>query len=431
MPPAATSPEPSPSGSHHRPAFAAVGTILLALFAAHGLVGCLLPAHLADFASHESPVRLTGNQLQTLAFQTPGELPIYGSSELDHHSPNRPDIFFRNRPTGFSVFPVGRAGTSSLVLLQKLAAAGRVARGKKIVVFLSASWFAKEEMAKNAALVNLAAPQLGEWIFSSPLRRGLKGRIARRMEAYPDTLKDQGLLTEATHLLADPTPGGRLLFASLVPLGKLQNALFASLEDVVLLDEMVHYEQPPHAPRHPHSGKHGIDPQPLTPTEPLATGEPDWDFLAREAEAKDAARNDGNRYSATTRFATKTPTGDKIRMAAPGSKDQEFHERLPYSMEWTDLVLLMDVMKALKVKGMFLSQPFNGVYTDFGGVDARARHAYYRRLARMVASYGIPIADFSEHEDDRMFFNDSNHPSGKGWVYYDRAIDHFYRGIKD
>ena len=431
MPSAPASPEPSSSGTHLRPAAAAVGTILLSLLAAHLLVWRLLPAHLADFATHESPVRLTGNQLQIRAFQMHGELPVYGSSELDHHSPNRPDIFFRNRPTGFSVFPIGRAGTSSLVLLQKLAAAGRVASGKKIVVFLSASWFAKEEMAKNAALVNLAAPQLGEWIFNSPLNRGLKGRIARRMEAYPDTLKDQPLLAEAVHILADPTPGGRFLFASLVPLGKLQNTLFASLEDVVILDELAHYEQPPHAPRHLHPDKPGIAPQPLTPTEPLAQGEPDWDFLAREAEAEDAARHDGNRYSATTRFATKTPTDDKIRVAAPGSKDREFQERLPYSMEWTDLVLLMDVMKALKVKGMFLSQPFNGIYTGFGGVDAPTRRAYYRRLARMVAPYGIPIADFSEHEDDRMFFNDSNHPSGKGWIYYDRAIDHFYRGIKD
>ena len=431
MPSAPASLEPLSSGSHLPPAVAAVGTILLVLLAAHGLVWRLLPARMADFASHESPVRLTGNQLQTRAFQIPGELPIYGSSELDHHSPNRPDVFFRDRPTGFSVFPIGRAGTSSLVLLQKLAAAGRVATGKKIVVFLSASWFAKEEMAKNAALVNLAAPQLGAWIFNSPLNRGLKGRIARRMEAYPDTLKDQPLLSEAVRILADPTPGGRLLFEGLVPLGKLQNALFAALEDVVILDEMVHYEQPPHVPRHPYSDKHGIAPQPLTPTEPLTKGEPDWDFLACESEAADAARADGNRYSATTRFATKTPTDDKIRVALPGSKDAEFHDRLPYSMEWTDLVLLMDVMKALKVKGMFLSQPFNGVYTDCGGVDSRTRAAYYRRLARMVRPYGIPIADFSGHEEDRMFFNDSNHPSGKGWIYYDRAIDHFYRGLKD
>ena len=385
---------------------------------------------MADFASHESPVRLTGNQLQTRAFRMPGVLPIYGSSELDHHSPNRPDIFFRQRPTGFRVFPIGRAGTSSLVLLQKLAAAGRVATGKKIVVFLSASWFAKEEM-KETALVNLAAPQLGAWIFDSPLSQRLKGRIARRMEVYPDSLKNQPLLSEAVRVLADPTPGGRLLFLVLSPLGKLQNVLFGALEDVVILDEMVRYDEPPHVPRHPRSDKHGIAPQPLTPTEPLATGEPDWNLLARAAEAEDAALADGNRYSATTRFATKTPTDRQLRIAPPGSKDQEFHQRLPYSLEWTDLVLLMDVMKALKVKGMFISQPFNGVYTDFGGVDAPTRRAYYRRLARIVAPYGIPVADFSEHEEDRMFFNDSNHPSGKGWIYYDRAIDHFYRGLGD
>ena len=425
----AASSEPRPAGPHLPPAAAAVGTVMLLFLAAHLLVHLLLPSQMAGFASRLSPVRLTGNALQTRAFELRGVLPIYGSSELDHHSPNRPDIFFRNRPTGFSVFPVGHAGTSTLVLLQKLAAAGRVVRGHKVAVFLSPSWFAKDEMPSRA-LVNLAAPQLGAWLFDSPLSLRLKGRIARRMEDYSESYRDQPLIAEAVRCLAQPTSGSRLVFDSLVPLGKLQNVLFGALEDVAILGEMQRDQRPAHVPRLPLS-RPGIDPQPMIPTEPLSVGEPRWDRLAWEAEADDIARADGTRYSATTRFDTKDRPDRPLRVNPPGSKDGSFLQKQAHSAEWTDLVLLMEVLRSLKARPLFISQPFNGTYTDLSGVSEQARRAYYDQLAHAVEPYNIPVADFSDHEQDRMFFNDSNHPSGKGWIYYDRALDHFYRGLKD
>ncbi len=43
------------------------------------------------FAARTSPIKLTGNILQTEAFRLPDSLPIYGSSELDRIADNRPD----------------------------------------------------------------------------------------------------------------------------------------------------------------------------------------------------------------------------------------------------------------------------------------------------------------------------------------------------
>ena len=96
-----------------------------------------------------SPIKLTGNILQTEAFRLPDSLPIYGSSELDRPAENRPDDFFRDRPTGFTAFPIGRGGTTCLMILQKLAAVGHAARGKKTAIFLSPTWFAKESVGET------------------------------------------------------------------------------------------------------------------------------------------------------------------------------------------------------------------------------------------------------------------------------------------
>ena len=69
-----------------------------------------------------------GTALQQAAVETGCLLPIYGSSELNLHPPyNRPfhaTNLFHDYPTGFTIFPVGKAETTCLIILQKLAAVG-------------------------------------------------------------------------------------------------------------------------------------------------------------------------------------------------------------------------------------------------------------------------------------------------------------------
>lgn len=54
---------------------------------------------------------------------------------------NKAANFFRNYPTGFNVFSVGKAGAASLILLQRLGAIGSDLRGKKVVISISPTWF--------------------------------------------------------------------------------------------------------------------------------------------------------------------------------------------------------------------------------------------------------------------------------------------------
>src|SRR6266480_1503490 len=64
---------------------------------------------------------------------------LYGSSELVDPIPNRASDFFSRKPTGFEVCPVGKAGTTSLIVLQKLGALGSVLHGRKIAISVSPS----------------------------------------------------------------------------------------------------------------------------------------------------------------------------------------------------------------------------------------------------------------------------------------------------
>ncbi len=372
-----------------------------------------LPRSMAAFASQPSPVKLTGNVLQTDAFEFPATLPIYGSSELDRPAANRPDEFFRSRPTGFSVFPVGRGGTTCLMIVQKVAAVGQVARGKKAVIFLSPSWFAKEGVGENAVDANLTSPQLGAWLFNSGLSLPLRQCVAHRLLDYPDSLRQEPLLATALRCVAEPTWTHRLNFVLLKPFGCLQNAFCRRLEYCAILREM-------------YLNRASRKSAPAAPAVGMRAGEPDWTRLAADAEAADRAHDDGAVYSATNALLPVRRRADHIRVQPPGSRDDDFATKVLASKEFGDLQLLVDVLKELGVDALFISQPFNGVYRDLGGTTRRSRQVYYDKLAGMLAQAGYPLLDFSDHEEDRFFFNDAGHPSAKAWIFYDQGIDRFY-----
>ena len=399
---------------HGGAALAAVVAACVLLMAVQREVERVLPGRMADFAARPSPVKLTGNVLQTEAFRLPETLPIYGSSELDRPAANRPDEFFRARPTGFSVFPVGRGGTTCLMIVQKVAAVGVNAHGKKAVIFLSPSWFAREGVGENAVEANLTPPQLGAWLFESVLSAPLRERIARRLLDYPESLQEEMLLGEAVRCVANPTPASRLAFALLKPFGYLQNALASRIEYSAILREMAVRSMP---------GERKI-------TQVIRTqvGEPDWPHMAAEAEAADRAHDDGAVYSATNDLLPVSRRGQNIRAQTPGSRDAEFAAKVLDSKEFDDLQLLVDVLRELDVDALFISQPFNGIYRDLGGTTRRGRRVYYDKLAAILARTGYSLLDFSDHEEDRFFFNDAGHPSAKAWIFYDQGINRFYHG---
>ena len=356
------------------------------------------------YAAHAVPLKITGNLLPTAAFRTPGELPVYGSSELDNWAVNRADAFFRHRPTGFAVFTVGRGGGSCLSILQKLAAAGAAAHGKRVVIFLSPAWFVENEVEAAGLDADLGTSQMGAWIFDGELSPSLRTAVATRMRDFPGKVKNQALLDDALRCLARPTPSHRLGFTLLTPLGHFQNALLGSLESCAILWQTVVPQR-----RWRREGKRDQAPPPVT------DGQIDWQRLEKETDGPRLAAADDAR-------ALPMPTG---------AEDGMFVARLASSREFDDLALLIRVLKEMKMEAYFIGQPLNGPFRDRLQISAAARRVYYARVEAVLRAGGYPWHDFSEHEQDADFFSDVEHPSAEAWLFYDRAIDRFYSGGED
>ena len=410
-------PRGQPATSHLLAACGALGMALLFLLLTRVEAQRQLRKHLQSFTAQISSMRMNGNVLQRAAFSEPDVLPVYGSSELDQPANNRPDFFFRQRPTGFAVFAEGHAGTTCLMLLQKIAAVGRAAHGKKTVVFLSPSWFARPDVAQRTVTANLPAAQVRAWVFDSPLRHALKQKLAKRLLRYPEATKDQPLLAAAVRSLSGRTWKDRFVFAALWPLGECQHQLSVALESGTLLWDVW---------RHPKRFRRGAAPGGDTAGVKTPPQELDWARLAARAESRDRGRDDGTVYSVTSHNFSGPHRDGQIHPQQPGGRDAEFSTKLRSSGEWHDLKLMAEVFTDLGVHAMFISQPINGKFYDLDGISSVGRQVYYKKLNHLVRAEGFPLRDYAGHEDDRFFFNDSGHPSAKAWIYYDEQLDRYY-----
>src|SRR5262249_11810386 len=146
-----------------------------------------------------APFKNQGTALQQAALDSGSLLPVYGSSELNlqatYNRPFHATNVFRDHPTGFTIFPVGKAGTTCLIILQKLAAVAPDLQRRKIVVSLSPFWFFERLTARADAYAgNFSALHAGEFAFNTGLSLHLRHDAARRILTYPATVANRPLL---------------------------------------------------------------------------------------------------------------------------------------------------------------------------------------------------------------------------------------------
>ncbi len=386
------------------PTFPHLRALVYSLFAAGSILaaGVGVGEHLVHrrvyaLAPLTFPLKNQGVVLQQNAFEQPDLLPLYGSSELVKPVPDKAARFFRRYPTEFEVFPVGKAGTTSLIILQKLAGVGEQLRGRKVAISLSPSWFLTPQIPPHYYAGNFSKLQADELVFNSELSWPLKGDVARRMLDFPETLTRHPLLAFALRRLAGGSTLDRLLFALAAPFGRAETAVLRAqdeFETAVFIWEQGRL-------KNPHRLPHAVD----------------WEtFLLHAAQKVNPAK-----------MREQEPGGDWQLPEARG--DAQFLLNLQLAREWRDFELLLRTLRESGAEPLLLSMPLNGQWFDRIGVSRAARAEYLRRLRALAQSYHVPLRDFEEHEQDPLFLADHHdHLTIEGWMHYNRALDDFFHG---
>ena len=382
-----------------------VAALFAAVGVAMGLRYCrqLETRFIHALAPEFSEEKLQGAVLQKEAFRQPNLLMMYGSSELAKEMPNNPVQFFKDYPTGFNVFPVGKPGATSLNLLQKLAAVGTEVRGRKLVYSISPGWFLAEQTDVKYYEGNFSTMQALELIYSSELSRDLKCDIAARMLEFPTTTDNAWLLDFAVRRLVGDSWLDRALYAAVFPLGKLQNRLGRAQD---------HLEAALHI---------------LDEDEKL---NPATKSVLRTLNWKDILKGAGKAVNAKA-LSVKQSEVAKRRQMVDRTKALErarkFRRGLEKSDEWTDFELLLRTCSELGAKPLFLSMPIEDMRLEVSGLDQAARLGYVQRLESLAAKFSYPLMMFRDHENDPAFLYDfQDHLSPEGWLFYNKALDDFF-----
>jgi D-alanine transfer protein len=386
------------------------GVIAVGLGAAILFAGRVIAVHLEHKTLHTVAPRVFQLKNQGLAFQRAvacarDVLPLYGSSELVSSVPESAGVFFRSAPTGFQVSPVGKVGTASLIMLQKLAALGCDLRGKKVAISLSAVWFMAPDLIPYWYEGNFSLFAASELAFGSALDFNLKQQIASRMLQFPQPLAKSPLLEFALRRLASGGQLDRIMFCALWPLGKVQNAMLDWQDHFAALIYVLR-EAESAAPLHPQMV--------------------DWSGLIAEASEKAGASEDKKGKALDT---------DKQMIAR--HSDAWFLERINQAKQWVDLELLLRVLTEIHAQALLLSAPMDGQFYDEAGVSRSARECYYSKMHALAQRYNFPLVEFEQHDEDATFLDHrvprikhvpAPHLTTKGWMFYNRALDDFFHG---
>jgi poly-D-alanine transfer protein DltD len=376
-------------------------------------------------AACDVPFKYQTLTLQHAALASGTVLPIYGSSELFCcGNPFRPTAVFASRPTAFGVLPIGHAGTADLFFMQTFAALGHGLRGRKLVLSASPPWFSHRDGADSSEYAGNFRPELAyAFMFEAPISLRLRQAGARRMLAYPETLRDT-LLRVAAEDLAHPTPMHHVAYLALAPAGHVMTWILHVLDagrTVAFVWGRGRFC--------PHASSSSMS--------------PDWVRMAalgtRIAEQRDTTNPFGfpdSKYSELVRIRPKISEALALYQSGGTNRDgallpppTKWELTMSRSAEWTDLRLALRVLRELGARPLVWSLPLPGAYDNYTPLSVVARRSYYDRYEHIVEWAKVPWLDFRADEEDPYFLTDpGSHLSARGWVFADRALDMFWHG---
>lgn len=150
--------------------------------------------------------------------------------------------------------------------------------------------------------------------------------------------------------------------------------------------------------------------------------EPDWDTLMKQAEADGEKENQNEFFIDDASYALLKP-----HLASKKDMNKDAVTGYQNSPEYDDLRCFLQVCRELEIEPLLIILPVNGYYYDFTGFPKQSREGYYEKVRNTAKEYDAEIADFSDQEYTKYFFEDRVHLGKKGWVMICESLYQFYQ----
>lgn len=327
-------------------------------------------------------------------------LVVFGSSEFQHGS----DTIFHPKSMfhGFSFNPmlIGAGYYQSLSHAITLASIGNSIPNNKVVLFLSPTWFRREGVKDTAFASRFYESNYLGMLKNSNISEKTKNYIRNRVDTLlsvdPSTLNrvhlDNRVLLDGTDSIMDDV--------SYSIYDKFLTE--RSHQGIIIQTKLANLK---------YNQNEGLKNQVLN-----------WNKYMSKAEAVGKKNNRNQFYmkpKSFTRIESKLKINDGILTQVGFGYSN--------SPEYDDLRCFMDVCHELNLKLLIVALPVNGYWFDFTGFPAAERKKYYDKIRKITTEYGAELADLSDQEYTKYFFEDGVHLGGKGWVTVNADIYNFYQ----
>ncbi len=327
--------------------------------------------------------------------------PVFGSSEFQHGTEtiyHPSEIFSQSR---FNPMLIGAGYYQSLSHAVTLAAVEDSMEQRKAVLILSPQWFRKTGVVNQAY-----ASRFSETLYAGMLAND---KLSDETKKY---------ISERTHKLLHGIDDKTLEHVDLhekVLWQKEGNAIDAAQEE--LWNRFLHEKE-----LFSMSAMQNVAGIRQGDGLPVEEQEPDWDALMQQAEADGERENQNEFFINDSSYKRLEP---HLEQKKDVSKDAvNGYQKSP---EYDDLRCFLQVCRELEITPMLVLIPVNGYYYDFTGFPKMAREGYYEKIRAVAKEYGVQVADFSDQEYTKYFFEDRVHIGKKGWVMVCESLYRFYQ----
>ena len=327
-------------------------------------------------------------------------LVVFGSSEFRHGSKTiyHPNAMFKG--DSFNTMLIGEGFYQCLSHAITLGSIGNSIPNKKVVLFLSPTWFRQDGVSEGAFASRFEESNYIAMLKNKQITKETKDYIRNRvnnlLQVDAATLKR---VTLYNRVLLDRKDSFLDSFNYHIYDGFLAEK---SRQGVIIQAKLNNLE--------PNQNKG------------LRDKEPDWKGYLAKAEAS------GEKYNQNP-FFMKPKVYHKLaaKLKEKDASNLAVNFGFADSPEYGDLRCFMDICKELNLDLMVVALPVNGYWFDYNGFPSTEREKYYVEINKMMEEYGVKLVDFSNQEYTKYFFEDGVHLGGKGWVMADEALYRFYK----
>lgn len=372
-------------------------------------ISLFMPKYNEALGNGSDDQKIQGMYLVKESAKLPDNMIIYGSSELrtDYIS-THPANFFEGKKAGFQVNLVGRGSCQGIIHAMSIAASGDSLKNTPVVLITSPQSYVEGGITPDMFFANFSKQQYITIMYDNSVSDSIKTRLSNRvldmlerydsqfgtLQGYDDIRllvkigSNEGIINNAGKIASAPY----YLFAKLL----------ADNKDMVKSAQLINNCK-------------------TTVTESETEIDFDWEKQQEIAVGIAKKESDNNDFGMRNSDYKKN-VGNKLERF----KDKDKNLSYENSVEYDDLILLLDICKEKGIVPMFVSVPLHGKWSDYTGFTKDKRDAYYDKVKKTVSDYDVKFVDLSEYEYEEYFLCDTMHLGWKGWLKVNEELDEFY-----